>query len=181
MGLRKRFREWCPQPESPTPTNLRNQNVNLLNIGGFYGKVTLALRLVYGLALIALLFTPFAFYFSRAEPYIMGNIWGFQLPMGYVGLVLGLLVIFLPKTAAGKLGFGTLMVIAGVSLFASAFLCPYEYFINLIHGTNFYGAALDIEYPIGHIATVYLALFSIIIGLAAKISGGFSKKKQAKI
>ena len=56
------------------PNKYEKQNMNLLNIGGFYGKVTLALRLVYGLVLIALLFTPFAFYFSRAEPYIMGNI-----------------------------------------------------------------------------------------------------------
>lgn len=151
--------------------------MNLLNIGSFYEKITLTLRLLYGIALIALLFTPFAFYFSRAEPYFMGYIWGYHLPIGYIGLVLGLLVILSPKIAR-KLNFGTIMVVIGLSLLISVYLSPYEYFINLIHGTNFPGGAIDVEYPIGHIVTLYLALFSIIIGLAMRISSHALKKKS---
>ena len=151
----------------------------MLSIGSFYEKIILSLRLVYGMALIALLFTPFAFYFSRAEPYIMGNIWGYQLPIGYVGLALGLLVILSPKIAR-KLNFGTTLIVVGIFLIITAYLSPYDYFVNLINGTNFSGGAIDIEYPIGHIVTVYLALFSILAGLVTRISVSILKKPQNK-
>ena len=101
----------------------------------------------------------------------MGYIWGYQLPIGYVGLALGLLAILSPKTIlARKHSFGTVMVAIGIFLIISLYLSPYEYFINLIHGTNLPGGAIDVEYPIGHIVTLYLAMFSIIVGLAARIS-----------
>jgi uncharacterized membrane protein len=122
LSLLKRLKNWCPQPKIPTETNLRKQNLNLLNAGSVYEKITLTLRLIYGTALIALLFTPFAFYFSRVEPYFMGYIWGYQLPIGYVGLVLGLLVILSPKTIGRKLTFGTVMLVIGLTLIITIFL-----------------------------------------------------------
>ena len=180
-NILKRLLGWCPQPKTPTQTNLRKQNVNLFGIYSFFAKVTMALRLLYGLALIAVLFTPFAFYFSRAEPYFMGFLWGYHLPIGYVGLVLGLLVILAPKTIlARKYSFGTAMLVTGLVLIISLYLSPPEYFINLIHGTNFSGGAIDVEYPIGYAVTLFVAMFSIIVGLVARISAFTHRRNRTK-
>src|SRR3989304_7859412 len=100
----------------------------------------------------------------------MGYIWGYHLPIGYIGIVLGLLVFLSPKTMVRKLNFGTVMVIIGLFLIISLYLSPAEYFINLIHGTNFPGGAINVEYPIGYTATLFVAMFSIIVGLATRIS-----------
>jgi hypothetical protein len=138
----------------------------MVNARGFHKRIVLILRLVYGLALIAPLFIPFVFYFSRAEPCVMGNLWGYQLPVGYIGLLLGLLVILAPKNIlARRPSFGTAMVVIGLLLIISDFLSPHEYVINVIHGTSFSGGAIDIEYPIGHVVTLYLGLFGIVAGI----------------
>jgi hypothetical protein len=169
------LRGWLPKsPSCPT------QNANMLSTASYAAKIALALRLVYGMALIALLFTPFAFYFSRVEPYFMGYIWGYQLTTGYIGLVLGMLVILAPKTIGRKLNFGTIMMIIGICLFASSYFTSYDYFVNVIHGTNLAGGAIDVEYPMGHIVTVYLALFSIIAGIVTRISVSILRKPQNK-
>jgi hypothetical protein len=132
------------------------------------------------LALIAVLFTPFGVYHSRVEPYIVGSLWGYHLPIGYVGLVLGLLVILSSKTIlARKYSFGATMVVIGLFLIISVYLFPREYFINLIHGTNFSGVQIDIDYIIGNSVVLFLALFSIIAGLIARI-GSLSNAKYNK-
>lgn len=130
--------------------------------------VHLALRLAYGLTLIAILFIPFGSYHSFGEPAIYGVLWGYHLPVGYVALVLGVLVIFFPKMIlASNYGFGATMVVIGLFLMLSLLLYPKQYSINLIHGTN---VTADIDYPVGNSVTLFLSLFSIVVGLAARIS-----------
>ena len=181
MKVLKKLKRWCPQPKTPAQTNLRNQNTNMLRIGSFSAKIAIALRVVYGLALIAVLFTTFGVYHSRVEPYIGGSLWGYQLPIGYVGLALGMLAILYPKTIlARKYSFGAVMVVIGLFLIISVYVFPKEYFINLIHGTNFSGVQIDVDYPIGNAVTLCLAIFSIIVGLMARINVFIHplKKKQ---
>ena len=139
--------------------------------------VHLALRLAYGLALAAILFAPFGVYHSRVEPYIVGSLWGFHLPVGYFALALGILVIFFPeKILARNYSFGATMVVIGLLLLLSLYLFSKEYSINLMHGTSFSRSQIDIDYPIGNIVTVFLALFSIIAGLAARMSAMIKRK-----
>lgn len=138
--------------------------------------VHLALRLAYGLALIAILFIPFGSYHSFGEPAIYGVLWGYHLPIGYVALVLGVLVIFSPKTIlARNYSFGATMVVIGLFLMLSLLLYPKQISINLIHGTN---VNADIDYPVGNSVTLFLALFSIIVGLTARI--GIFIQRQIK-
>jgi hypothetical protein len=124
------------------------------------------LRLVYGLALVAILFTPFGVYFSLSQPYIVGNLWGYNLPIGYVGLVLGLLVILYQKIDFLKnFRFGSIMIVIGIFLILSFLFSPKDFFVNLLHGTNFSAGQIDIDYSVGNWVVWGLSLFSIITGL----------------
>jgi hypothetical protein len=143
----------------------------------FSAKMKLALRLVYGLSLIAVLFAPFGIYHSMVEPYIVGSLWGYNLPIGYVGLVLGMFVILSPKAfLARKDGFGVAMMVIGLFMLGSNYFFPHEYFINLINGTNFSGPQIDIDYALGNAVTLFLAIFSILVGAMLEISAFIRSK-----
>ena len=78
------------------------------------------LRLVYGVVLAAMLFASFGVYHSLSEPYIIGYLWGYNLPIGYVGLVSGLLAIYYKKIdSLKKLKFGSIMIVVGVFCYFS--------------------------------------------------------------
>ena len=127
-------------------------------------------RLIYGLVLFTLLVMPFGVYHSRLEPYIIGNLWGYNLPIGYVGLASGLLVVLSQKIDfLNDLKFGYVMIIIGIFLLLSFLFSPKDFFINLLKGTNFSVGQIDIDYPIGNSAVWGLSLFSIITGLLLRI------------
>ncbi len=124
-------------------------------------------RLIYGILLAALLFTPFGVYHSTSEPYIQGNLFGYNLPVGYVGVILGILVIASPKLGFLKnRNFGSLMVLIGLLLFVSFAFSPKGFFINLIHGTNFDSFRIDVDYPSGNALAVLLSCISVAVGCA---------------
>jgi hypothetical protein len=127
------------------------------------------LRLAYGVILVALLITPFGVYHSRVEPYILGSLWGYHLPIGYAGLASGTLVIFWPKLRVSKkLRFGWLMALIGLFLLLSFIFTPKDYFINLIHGTSFESGQIDADYPVGNSIVLGLSLLSIVLGLMVR-------------
>jgi hypothetical protein len=127
------------------------------------------LRLAYGVILVALLITPFGVYHSRVEPYILGSLWGYHLPIGYAGLASGTLVIFWPKLSVSKkLRFGWLMALIGLFLLLSFIFTPKDYFINLIHGTSFESGQIDADYPVGNSIVLGLSLLSIVLGLMVR-------------
>ena len=108
-------------------------------------------RLVYGLILVMMLFVPFGVYHSRVEPYIIGSLWGYHLPVGYCGLIFGIIVILYPKLAfVGKLRFGSFMILVGLFLLLSFFFWPKVNSINLLHKTSFDGNQVDVDSPIGN-------------------------------
>ena len=122
------------------------------------------LRFVYGITLIALLFVHFGVYHSFSEPSVMGILWGYYLPIGYIGLALGLLVIFYPKIAVvKKLGFGLMMAVIGFVLVFSLLLSPKDFFVNLLHNTSLSSGYIDIDYAIGNWLVWALTLFSITL------------------
>ena len=124
------------------------------------------LRLVYGVMLGALLVTPFGVYHSRSEPYITGSLWGYHLPIGYVGLLLGLLVVLYPRlNTLRSLKLSSLMIFIGLFLLLSFLFFPKDYFINLLHGTSFSPGQIDVDFPVGNSAVLGLSLLSIIFGL----------------
>jgi hypothetical protein len=130
------------------------------------------LRSVYGAALVALVVAPFGVYHSLSEASIVGTLWGFYLPIGYLGLALGLLVMAYPKTGlTKKLSFTSLMVIIGFLLIVTALVTPKEYFVSLIHHANPATAMIDIDYPIGNWLVWGLTLFSVAAGLLLRIRG----------
>jgi hypothetical protein len=128
------------------------------------------LRFLYGAALIAVLFAPFGIYHSFSEASVMGTLWGYHLPIGYLGLALGLAVMAYPRAGlTKKLSFASFMVITGFLLIATALLTPEEYFVSLIHGGNTNPAMIDIDYPIGNWLVWGLTLFSVTAGLLLRI------------
>ena len=128
------------------------------------------LRVIYGLVLVAMLFIPFGVYHSRSEPFIIGSLWGYNLPVGYVGLILGLLAILYQKIGFMKVfKVGSVMLFIGIILLVSFLLSPSESFINLFHGTSFSAGQIDIDYPVGNSVVWGLSLFSIIAGLLLRI------------
>lgn len=182
LNVIKKLKNWCPQPKSPSQSNVRNQNTVMLNIGSFSAKIAMTMRLAYGMALIAVLFTPFGVYHSRVEPYIVGSLWGYNLPIGYIGLTLGMLALVFPKTIlAKKSSLGTAMIITGILLIGSLYLVPKESFINWINGTNFSGSQIDIDFAIGNAVTLFMGMFGIIAGLVARISVYSFKKNNVRI
>ena len=134
------------------------------------------LRWVYGLVLAAILFTPFGVYHSLSEPYITGYLWGYNLPIGYVGLASGLLAISYKKIdSLNKVDLGSIMIVIGVFLILTFLLEPKDFFINLLHGTSFGAGQIDIDYQVGNSAVLGLSLFSIIKGLLLRTKQFHSK------
>ena len=175
--LEKRIRGWIPKS-----TSYPTQNTNKVNVEGYFAKITMAMRLVYGMALVAVLFTPFGVYHSRVEPYIVGSLWGYNLPIGYMGLALGIIAILFPRTIlARKSSFGIAMVAIGVLLIGSLYLVPREPFINWINGTNFNSSQIDIDFAVGNAVTLLIGIFGIIAGVATKISIRSLRKTKSGI
>ena len=158
--LEKHIRGWIPK-EFSLPNHQR------IKMGDHFLRLQF-LRLTYGVMLGALLVTPFGAYHSISEPYITGHLWGYHLPIGYVGLLLGILAVGYPKLAFLKnRNFGSLMVLIGLLLLLSFVLSPKEYFINLIHGTNFSSSQIDVDIPVGNSAVWGLSLLSTALGLVS--------------
>ncbi len=134
------------------------------------------LRLLYGAALIAVLFAPFGSYHSFSEASVMGTLWGYQLPIGYLGLALGLVVMAYPVAGlTKKLSLASFMVLIGFLLIATALLTPNEYFVSLIHGGNANPAMIDIDYPVGNWLVWGLTLFSVATGVMLKIRNSMQR------
>lgn len=159
-SLENRFRGWLPK-EFSLPNHQRIKMVEDFMRFQF-------LRLVYGVMLGALLVTPFGVYHSRSEPYVIGSLWGYHLPIGYVGLLLGIAVILYPRVSAlRRRRFSLLMSIIGLSLLATFFFTPRDYFINMLHGTNFSPIQIDVDFALGNSAVLGLAVLSIAVGLVS--------------
>jgi hypothetical protein len=165
----QRIRGWLPKE----PSLSTHQRIKMVD---HIMRLQL-LRLGYGIMLGALLVTPFGVYHSRAEPYIVGSLWGYQLPIGYLGLLLGILVILYPRFNTFKsLRFSALVVIIGLSLLLTFVFTPRDYVINLLNGTSFNSSQIDVDFAVGNSATLYLSLLSIIVGL---VSFAFSRHRPS--
>ena len=128
------------------------------------------LRLCFSFMLMALLFIPFGVYHSRAEPYIIGSLWGYHLPIGYIGLLFGLFVLFYSRlTFASNRRFGLVLIVIGFVLMLSFLFSPKDYFINVLNGTSFQSFQIDIDYPLGNSIVLGLSLLSIATGFAFRI------------
>ena len=127
----------------------------------------LFLRLAYGAVLISLLFVPFGAYHSRVELYISGFLWGYHLPVGHVAFVSGLLVILYPRLTPLKGRLDFLVVVIGLVLLLS-FAIPKEFSINLLHGTSFSSAQIDVDSPVGNVTVWGLSLFSLALGFVLR-------------
>jgi hypothetical protein len=160
--LEKHIRGWIPK-EFSLPSHQRIKIVDHLM------RVRL-LRLTYGVMLGALLVTPFGVYHSRSEPYITGYLWGYHLPIGYVGFLLGIAVVLYPRLNMHRsLRFSSFMPFIGLFLLLFVFFSPSDYFINLLHGTNFSSIQIDVDFPLGNIAALWLSLLSIIFGFVSSL------------
>jgi hypothetical protein len=136
-------------------------------------------RLVYGIMLGALLVTPFGVYHSMSEPYVVGYLWGYDLPIGYIGLLLGIVMILYPRASSFRsLRFSSFIPIIGLFLLLTLIFSPNYYFINLQQGTNFSIGQIDIDFQIGNSAVVIFSLLSIVLGLASAIILQYSKKNK---
>ncbi len=134
------------------------------------------LRVIYGTVIVAMLLIPFGVYHSRSEPYITGNLSGYNLPIGYVGLISGLMAILYHKINILKgFKFGSVMIFIGIILLVSFLLSPSESFINLFRGTSFSSGQIDIDYAVGNSVVWGLSLFSIFAGLLLRITRSNSK------
>ncbi len=103
------------------------------------------LRIVFGMLLVAVLFIPFGVYHSLTEPYIVGHLWGFLLPVGYVAAALGIgVIVFSKSTLLRRFGLGYYLMLVGLLLLFFLLAFPSKYFINLIQGTNFSFDSIDI-------------------------------------
>ena len=169
--LRNRIRGWLPK-ELSLPRNQRTRMVDQ------FMRLQL-LRLAYGVMLGALLVTPFGAYHSRVEPYITGYLWGYHLPIGYVGLLLGTAVVLYPRlNKLRSLRFSSFMPFIGLILLLSFFFSPKDYFINLLHGTNFSPWQIDVDYAVGNSAVLGLSILSIFFGLVSLIRGWLPKERS---
>jgi len=130
------------------------------------------LRLAYGITLAALFFMPFGVYHSRVEPYITGYLWGYNLPIGYLGLLLGIAAVLYPKlNKLRSVRFSSFTPFIGLFLLLSFFFSPKDYFINLIHGTNFSSVQIDVDFAVGNPAVLGLSILSIAFGLVSFFRG----------
>ena len=120
-SLKNRIRGWLPK-ELSLPRNQRTRIIDHLM------RLQL-LRLTYGVMLSALLVMPFGAYHSRVEPYIIGFLWGYHLPIGYVGLLLGIVVVLYPRlNKLRSLRFSSFMPFIGLFLLLFFFFSPKHYF-----------------------------------------------------
>ena len=166
--LEKRIHGWLPKVTLPHDQRIR--------MGNRFMQLQL-LRVAYGVMLGALLFIPFGVYHSRVEPYITGYLWGYNLPVGYVGLLLGVVAILYPRLdALRRLKFSAFLLFIGLSLFLTFLFSPGDYFINLFNGTNFSSAQIDVDFAVGNSAVLYLALLSMVVGSLSFIRGWLPKE-----
>jgi FtsH-binding integral membrane protein len=167
--LENRIRGWLPKELSlPSYQRIKMVDYHALQY----------LRLVYGIMLGALLVMPFGVYHSRSEPYITGYLWGYHLPIGYVGLLLGIVVVLYPRLNALRSSrFSSLMPFIGLSLLLSFYFSPNYYFINLLHGTSFSSFQIDVDFPLGNSAVVGLSLLSIALGLVSFLCYRYPRKQ----
>ena len=168
--IEQRIRGWLPK-ETSLPSS---QTVNMFNLLKRFELV----RLAYGIMLGSLLVTPFGVYHSRSEPYIIGYLWGYDLPIGYIGLLLGIVVVLYPRlNALRSLRLSSLMPFIGLFLLLSFFFFPNYYFINLLHGTNFSSGQIDVDFPVGNSAVWGLSLLSISLGLVSFLCYRYPRKQ----
>jgi hypothetical protein len=134
------------------------------------------LRLLYGVMLCLILVTPFGVYHSVSEPYIIGYLWGYNLPIGYVGLLCGVAMILYPRLNTLKSsGFSSLMPFIGLILLISFLVTPNYYFINLLQGTSFSSGQIDVDFQVGNSAAMAFSLLSIALGIA------FTRKRHNRL
>jgi hypothetical protein len=156
-NLKNRIRGWFPEDRSLPSHDMADHAMRLQLV-----------RLVYGVMLGALLVTPFGVYHSIAEPYIVGSLWGYYLPIGCAGLLLGAIAVLYPRLGTLRsLKFSSLMVIIGLSLLLTFIFSPIDYFINLLHGTSFSAGQIDVDFILGNSVVLGLSLLSIVVGLAS--------------
>jgi hypothetical protein len=140
------------------------------------------IHLVYSILLGALLVTPFGVYHSLSEPYITGYLWGYNLPIGYIGLLLGTIIILYPKVNPLKsLKFSSLMPFIGLFLLLTLIFSPNHYFINLQHGTSFSSAQIDVDFQLGNSAVVFFSFLSIVLGLASAVILRYRKQTSSQV
>ena len=169
--IEQRIRGWLPK-ETSLPSS---QTVNMFNLLKRFELV----RLAYGIMLGSLLVTPFGVYHSRSEPYIIGYLWGYDLPIGYIGLLLGIVVVLYPRlNALRSLRLSSLMPFIGLVLLLSFFFTPSYYFVNLLHGTSFASFQIDVDFQLGNLVVMGLSLLSIVFGLASIPFCGTRKKQS---
>jgi hypothetical protein len=164
MNLKKymesRIHGWLPE-ENSLPSSQTGNMFNLL-------KNLELVRLAYSVILGYLLVTPFGVYHSISEPYITGYLWGYDLPIGYIGLLLGIVIALYPRlNAFRRLKFSSLIPLIGLFLLLFTYFSPNYCFINLLRGTSFSSFQIDIDFQIGNSAVVWLSLLSIIFGLVS--------------
>jgi hypothetical protein len=159
-AIEQRIRGWLPK-EKPSPSS---QTIGMLShLTSFY-----FMRLAYGVVLGSLLVVPFGVYHSVSEPYVTGYLWGYDLPIGYAGLLLGVLTIFYPRiNRLRSLRFSSLIPIIGISLLLTLVFSPNYYFVNLLHGTSFSSFQIDVDFQLGNSAVVGLSFLSMVLGLAS--------------
>jgi hypothetical protein len=175
LGLKKSIdncvRGWLPK-ENSLP---RNKTISILNHLTRFQFV----RLAYGIMLGALLVTPFGVYHSISEPYVIGYLWGYDLPIGYIGFFLCIVMILYPRASSLRsLKFSTFMPIIGLFLLLTLIFSPNYYFINLQHGTNFSASQIDIDFQLGNSAVVIFSILSIALGLASATILQYSRKNK---
>jgi hypothetical protein len=164
-------RGWLPK-ENPSP---REQTTSILS---HLTRLHLV-QMTYGVTLGVLLVMPFGVYHSISEPYITGYLWGYDLPIGYVGLLLGILAVLYPKVShLRSLKFSSLMPIIGPFLLLTLIFSPNYYFINLLHGTSFSSFQIDVDFQLGNSAVVGLSILSIALGLASATILGTRNKQE---
>jgi hypothetical protein len=140
------------------------------------------IHLVYSVLLGALLVMPFGVYHSLTEPYITGYLWGYDLPIGYIGLLLGMMIVFYPKVNPLKsLKFSALMPIIGLFLLVTIIFSPTYYFINLQHGTSFSAAEIDVDFQLGNSAVVIFSFLSVTLGLASGVILRYRKQTSSQV
>jgi hypothetical protein len=163
-----RVRGWLPK-ETSLPSTQR------VRLADYFVRSTV-LRLVYGVMLAVLLVTPFGVYHSRVEPYVTGALWGYQLPVGYIGLLLGITAVLYPVKLRSR-KFSLLLAFTGLALLASFIFAPKDYLINLFNGTSFSPNQIDIDFSLGNLAVLVLSLASLFAGVASLT---FSHQKRTR-
>ena len=88
------------------------------------------------------------------------------MPIGYLGLVAGLLVVAYPKTGlTKKVSLSSLLIVIRVLLIITQALTTEKYFAGLIHGATSNTAMIDIDYPFGNWLVWGLIFVSVAGGL----------------